>query len=67
MLKSDQNNTAFKCIEISPLSTAIGLYDASMCAVDDKFIYVTGGLSDGRIVSKCHRYDIDRNQWEEMQ
>ena len=65
MLTSDHNNV-FSCAMISPLS-AIELREASMCAVNAKFVYVTGGGSKDRgIVANCHRYDIDRNQWEEM-
>ena len=36
-----------------------------MCAVNAKFVYVTGGYS-GRAVAYCHRYDIDRDLWQEM-
>ena len=39
-----------------------------MCAVNAKFIYVTGGgYGRGNILNNCHRYDIDRDLWEEMQ
>ena len=51
-----------------------------MCAVNAKFIYVTGGVFSGEIntrfgrgrlsvggaVANCHRYDIDQNKWQEM-
>ena len=65
MLTNDQNNI-FICTEISPLGT-IGLYGASMCAVNDKFVYVTGGDTYLATVANCHRYDVDRNLWQEMQ
>ena len=66
LLTSDQNN-AFSCTEISPLSEKT-LYDISMCLVNDKFVYVTGGDRGELIVdANCHRYDIDRNLWQEMQ
>ena len=41
-------------------------YSTSMCAVNDKFIFVTGGCGDGNIVANCYRFDIDRNLWQEM-
>ena len=63
MLTSDHNNV-FSCAMISPLS-AIELREASMCAVNAKFVYVTGGcLSDGASVSSCYQYDIGRNEWQ---
>ena len=66
MLRNDHNNT-FSCTEIAPLSLK-PLYNASMCLVNDKFIYVTGGVNlISESVAKCHRYDIDGNRWEEMQ
>ena len=65
LLTSDQNN-AFSCTEISPLSDS-GLYEARMCMVNEKFVYVTGGCnSDDAVLANCHRYDIDRNIWQEM-
>ena len=66
MLTKVKNN-AFSCTELSRLS-AEELYSFSMCAANSKFIYVTGGCnSSGHRVANCHRYDIDRNLWQEMQ
>ena len=64
MLTRDKNN-AFSSTKIAPLS-AKSLYHYSMCAINAKFVYVTGG-SRGGMVANCHRYDINRNEWEEMQ
>ena len=64
MLRSDQNNE-FSCTDVSPLS-ATQLCGFSMCAVNAKFVYITGGRSD-QVVANCHRYDIERNLWQEMQ
>ena len=38
----------------------------SMCFVNARFIYLTVRLCDGKIVDSCHRYDIERNLWQEM-
>ena len=68
MLKSDQKNV-FSCTTqtILPLS-ATGLYGASMCGVNENFVYVTGGCnSEDGVMTNCHRYDSDRNQWQVMQ
>ena len=67
MLTSGQNK-AFSYTEISRVS-AKTLLEFSMCVAKSKFIYVTGGCSyDGKSVyANCHRYDIDRNLWQEMQ
>ena len=39
----------------------------SICAVDARFIYLTGGNQKGAQVAKCQRYDIGKNTWLEMQ
>lgn len=65
MLTCDQNN-AFSCTDVSPLS-ARALESFSMCVVNEKFVYVTGGsYADDETLANCHRYDIVRNQWQEM-
>ena len=64
MLTRDQNNV-FSCTEISSLSDT-KIFNPSMCAVNAKFVYVTGGRSDYATVSNCHRYDINRNLWQDM-
>ena len=65
MLTRDQNNT-FSCTEISPPSSLKRLYSQSMCLVNSKFVYVTGGALPNS-VSNCRRYDTDRNLWQEIQ
>lgn len=37
-----------------------------MCAVDARFIYLTGGKQDGQIQALCLRYDILTNLWQEI-
>ena len=60
MLTRDENN-AFSSTDITPLS-AKSLRNYSMCAVNDKFVYLTGGSNNVEaVVANCHRYDIDRN------
>ena len=66
MLRSDQNNNVFSYTQISPLS-ATELRHTSMCGVNGKFVYFTGGSDFGVVVANSHRYDIDRNLWQEMQ
>ena len=63
MLTRNENN-AFSSTDITPLS-AKELYSYSMCAVNAEFVYLTGGNS-ARVYANCHRYDINRNQWEEI-
>ena len=66
MLTRDENN-AFSSTDITPLS-AKKLYNYSMCAVNAKFVYLTGGLNNvGAAVANCHRYDKNRNEWQEIQ
>lgn len=63
MLKIDYKNKVFSCFNTSPLSNQM-TSSPSMCAVDEKFIYATGGAgTDGINVATCHMYDIGRNQW----
>ena len=60
MLTRDENN-AFSSTDITPLS-AKELEAYSMCAINEKFVYLTGGLNNvGAVVANCYRYDIDRN------
>ena len=40
--------------------------DASICLVNAKFIYLTGGFNGRVVVANCHRYDIERNLWQMM-
>ena len=65
MLTIDKNN-ANSSIEI-PLLKCDKLYSFSMCAVNAKFVYFTGRNSDRRILANYQRFDIERNQWQEMQ
>ena len=37
-----------------------------MCAVDARFIYLTGGKLDGAIQNLCLRYDILTDLWQEL-
>ena len=67
MLTKSAPNSIFSCLEVSPLSKK-ELLAHSMCVVNAKFIYITGGYcANWHSVSNCHRYDIDRNLWQEMQ
>lgn len=66
--KSDQRDD-FSYLEVSPLYDE-ELYHTSICAVNAKFIFVTGGtqsICHGDAIANCHRYDIVRNLWQEMQ
>ena len=40
----------------------------SMCAVDEVYIYVTGGLNDAKDESekRCYRYFIDGKVWQNV-
>ena len=60
MLTKDKNK-AFSCTEVPPLSAKpLSLF--SMCAVNAKFVYLTGGCNlELGPVANCDRYDIDRN------
>ena len=65
MLIGEQNNV-IRSDEITPL-TDTRLVNYSMCLVNGNFVYVTGGQSGINTVANCHRYDIVRNIWQEMQ
>ena len=66
LIKNDDNVFIYK--EVSPIPNYLRLHASSMCAVNAKFIFVTGGsqgfASDA--LANCHRYDIDKNIWHMM-
>ena len=42
------------------------LIGPSMCLVNDKFIYQTGGSYIDASRETCHRYDIEKDLWQEL-
>ena len=70
MLTMDQNNELGYTVKRRTILRVEGLSmtRASMCGVNDKFVYVTGGYSMklGRRVAKCFRYAFDSKVWQEM-
>ena len=44
------------------------LNDYSMCAIDAKYVYFTGGSTEElrEIVASCHRYDIVSDIWKNL-
>ena len=68
--KNDNNMEVFtsRPTAAPPTPSDDRLENYSMCcAIDAKFIYVTGGLTEN-LISKadCHRYDIGGDQWQDL-
>ena len=40
-----------------------------MCAIDSKYIYVTGGIYDSNpyaVTAKCFKYEIESDLWQDV-
>ena len=51
---------------LAPAGSITMVMNASLCAVDAKYIYRTGGYRLGIVSAQCLRYDISGDQWKEM-
>ena len=69
MLRIDQKSLIFSSKRSRPPLVKNALMYPGICAVNAKFIYLTGGIYlFGGLVTKCsHRYDIVQDLWLEMQ